>query len=252
MDHDLSRVATLDPAGRREPTDEQWQRSRARLEQTMTKTMEVRRPRARRLAIGLAAAALLAAGVTLAVPAALPDGDAAYASWTPVPDSMPDADALAAADECARSWTEDGTGTAGKIVLAERRGVTVLLLMWLRGGPLIKCSSLGTGHPAGAERLSDDRNAEPPLPAAGRVTLGGGMGASGVGGRWYSEAAGRVGPGVTGVDIAMAGGRTVRASVRDGWWAAWWPGREGGETAALQIVVHTAAGTRSYSQEELY
>ena len=249
MDDDLSRLATLDPAARREPTEEQWQRSRARLEETMANPMEVRRPRARRIAIGLAAATLLAAGVTLAVPAALPDGDAAYASWTPVPKSMPDADALISARECARSW--DGGGEAGKIVLAERRGVTVLLIMWLRGGPLIKCSSLGTGRPAGAERLTDDRNLEPPLPAAGRVTLDGGMGATGMGDRWYSEAAGRVGAGVTGVDIAMPGGRTVRASVRDGWWAAWWPGHEGGETATIQIVVHTANGSRSYGQAEL-
>jgi hypothetical protein len=249
MDHDLSRLATLDPAGRREPTEEQWRRSRARLEETMANPREVRRPRARRLVIGLAAATLLAAGATLAVPAALPDGDAAYASWTPVPAAMPDADARAAAGDCARTW--DGA-TAGDIVLAERRGVTVLLIMWLRGGPLIICSSLGTGHPAGAERLSDDRGAEPPLPAAGRVTLDGGMGATGIGDRWYSEAAGRVGPGVTGIDVTMPGGRTVRASVRDGWWAAWWPGHEGGETSTIRIVVHTDAGSRSYRQDELF
>jgi hypothetical protein len=163
---------------------------------------------------------------------------------------MPGAEALAAARECARSW-DGGGATAGEIVLAERRGITVLLIMWLRGGPLISCSSLGTGKPAGAARLSDDRGQEPPLPAAGRVTLDGGMGATDAGDRWYSEASGRVGPGVTGIDIALPGGRTVRASVRSGWWAAWWPGHEGGESDTVRIVVHTAAGNQSYRQNEV-
>ncbi|GAA0537564.1 hypothetical protein GCM10010172_18680 [Paractinoplanes ferrugineus] len=252
MDHDLNRLATLDPAAGREPTAAQWSRARAGLERTMRTPAAVRRPVARRLATGLAVACVLAAGAAIGVPALLPDGDAAYASWTAVPRGVPGPESLAAARECARSWDDGGRGTPGEIVLAERRGVTVLLIMWLRDGPLIICSSLGTGHPAGAERLSGDRGEEPPRPANGRVTLDGGLGATGSGSRWYSQAAGRVAADVTGVDIALPDGRTVRASVRDGWWVAWWPGAEGGRTDAIRIVAHTGAGARPYRPDELF
>ena len=252
MDHDLNRLATLDPARGREPTEAEWSRSRARLEEAMTKPLAVRRPRARRLAIGLAVATVLAAGATLAVPTMLPDGDAAYASWTAVPEDPPGSEARTAARACARSWDEGGGAVPGEIVLAERRGRTILLIMWLRGGPLINCSTLSTGGPAGAQRLTDDRGEEPPLPPAGRVTLDGGMGATGRGDEWYSEASGRVGPGVTGVEITLPGREPVRASVRKGWWAAWWPGEEGGKVGVIRIVVHTAGGSHSYRQDELF
>lgn len=250
MDDDLSRLATLDPARGREPTEAEWSRSRARLAAAMTEPAEVRRPRARRMVIGLAAATVLAAGAALAGPALTPDGDVAYASWTPVPENLPDAESLATARDCAASWA-GGDLPAGEVVLAERRGDTVLLIMWLRGGPLISCSSLGSGEPAGASRLSDDGDQEPPLPPAGRVSLAGGMGATGDGDTWYSEASGRVGPGVTGVDITLPDGATVRASVRQGWWAAWWPGHEAGEADAVRIVVHSGGEQRSYRPGEL-
>lgn len=52
---------------------------------------------------------------------------------------------------------------------------------------------------------------------------------------------GRVGRGVTGVAIRLSNGRTVTATVRRGWYLAWWPGRPRGATAQIT----TAAGTRS-------
>lgn len=52
---------------------------------------------------------------------------------------------------------------------------------------------------------------------------------------------GRVGRGVAGVRFRLSNGRTVTATVRRGWYLAWWPGRPHG--AVAQIT--TAAGTRS-------
>lgn len=251
MDDDLNRLATLDPARGREPGAAEWARSRERLAEAMTAGPAKAPRRVRRLVIGLVAATLLAAGATVVVPAMLPNGDTAYASWTAVPENLPGREAERAAQACARSWDEGRYG-AGEIVLAERRGVTVLLVMWLRDGPMITCSSLGTGRPAGAERLSDDKRREPPAPAAGRVNLDGGMGATGIGDMWYSQTVGRVGPGVTGVEIALPDGRKVRASVRQGWWAAWWPGHEAGEPDTIRIVVHAAGGTTTYRQDEVF
>ncbi len=243
MDHDLNRLATLDPARGREPTAAEWARSRARLAEAMASERRARRPR--RLVLALAAAV----GVVLVVPAMLPD-DSAAQSWTPVPMGLSVPDAASAADECARSW--DRGGTAGEVVLAERRGVTTLLLMWLREGPLISCSSLGSGKLGGAMLLADGPGREPPLPPPGRIDLAGGMGATGSGRDTYSEVAGRIGAGVTGVDIVLPGGETVRASARQGWWAAWWPGPEAGEVDTIRIRVHTADGTREYRQAQLY
>jgi hypothetical protein len=254
MDHDLTRLATLDPASGREPTEGEWFRSRARLEEAMATPFPVRRPRARRLAIGLAAVSALATGVALTIPTMLPDGNTAYASWTPLPEDLSGPDTIAAADTCAR-YVEGGRA-AGEVVLAERRGISTLLIMWLREGPLIGCWSLGDGQPAGATLLADRPGTEPPLPPAGRINLDGGMGAAGDGDERYSQASGRVGPGVTGVDIVLPNGETVRATTRKGWWAAWWPGPEAapgpGQVSMIRIVVRTVHGTQTYRQDQLY
>jgi hypothetical protein len=253
MDHDLTRLATLDPASGREPTEGEWFRSRARLEEAMATPFPVRRPRARRLAIGLAAVTALATGVAVAIPTMLPAGDTAYASWTPVPEDLSGPDTIAAADACARSW--DHGGTAGEVVLAERRGISSLLIMWLREGPLIGCWSLTAGETAGIAQLATGPGTEPPLPPAGRINLDGGMGAAGNGDERYSQASGRLGPGVTGVDIVLPNGDTVRATTRKGWWAAWWPGPEAapgpGQVSMVRIVVHNTHGTQTYRQDQL-
>ncbi|MEV4350957.1 hypothetical protein AB0J83_41400 [Actinoplanes sp. NPDC049596] len=251
MDHDLTRLATLDPARSPDPAPERQARALARLEEQMARPGPVarRRPRGRRLAIGLAAAAVLGVGGILVVPTVLPSADTAYASWTPVPQDLPETQALAVAASCARNWG----GPPGRLVLSERRGRSTFLIMWVSGGPLVDCfSGDGPSSSPASDRLSGDGNVEPPVPGAGRVSLGGGMWATRTGpAGWRSQAAGRVGAGVTGVDIALPDGRTVQATTRNGWWAAWWPGDEAGVTGAFRIVVHTAGGTRSYRQDDL-
>ena len=75
----------------------------------------------------------------------------------------------------------------------------------------------------------------------------------------YSAATGRLGPGVTGVDLLTARG-TVRASTANGRWTAWWPGADGGQGAGqdaaqdggpVRVVVHTAAGETTSDAADL-
>jgi hypothetical protein len=47
-------------------------------------------------------------------------------------------------------------------------------------------------------------------------------------GQAFRQLAGRVGPDVTGVTLVLADGSTVEATVANGWFAAWWPGRWSG------------------------
>ncbi|GAA2911737.1 hypothetical protein Acy02nite_91160 [Actinoplanes cyaneus] len=252
MDDDLSRVAQLDPVRDQEPTPEQWARSRARIEEMMARSrtgtapVRLHRPPARRLVIGLVAAAVLGVGGILAAPALRPGADTAYASWTAIPAEVTAAQLVTLTTGCARSWAEP----AGEAVLAERRGTSLFLVLKMSSGALVTCFSWDGDEPAGADRLSDGHGAEPSLPATGRVSmLGGPQTIGGAAGR-QTSALGRVGPGVTGVDIALPHGPTVRATVSNGWWAAWWPDRHGDQTDGFRIVVHTAAGSRSYRPEE--
>jgi hypothetical protein len=256
VDDDLTRLALIDPARGWEPGPEQLSRSRARIEEMMARTAaaaapaRVPRPRARRLVVGLAAAVTLGVGAIVAVPAIMPDSttDTAYASWTPVPADVPAAQLSSLATGCAEAWG----GSAGEPVLSERRGTSLFLIMRLRGGPLISCFSWAGSQPSGGDRLSGEHDAEPPLPPAGRVSMTGGPETSSTAVRRYSSGFGRVGPGVTGVDVVLPDGRPVQATVSKGWWAAWWPAPVSGADDALRVAVHTAAGVRSYRLEDLF
>lgn len=53
---------------------------------------------------------------------------------------------------------------------------------------------------------------------------------------------GRVGAGVTGVRIRLSNGRTVTATVRHGWYLAWWPGNP----SAARAEITTDAGTQAF------
>jgi hypothetical protein len=248
--NDLEQLAVLDPAGGREPTAMDWTRSRAMLERVMADERR-RTPVRRWLSVGVAAVAV--GGVAAVVlPSLLPSAaDKAFGSWTAAPDELTGAQVLPQARLCA------GNGVGGRsssvdpadVLLAERRGLATLLIMRKAGGVVVECMSAGPGKD---EQLASMSLADGtlPTPPAGTVDLQT-MSSSGDGDGQWSNIVGLVGSGVTAVDVRLDRGQVFQASVKNGWWAAWWPGPEGGEVDHLTVIVHTAKGATSHRPSQL-
>ncbi|MXG89722.1 hypothetical protein [Nocardioides flavescens] len=162
----------------------------------------------------LAAAAVVAvAGSVVAAPA-LTRGDAAFATWEPVPTGLSAGEARDAADQCREAQGVDG----GRAVVAERRGAwtTVVIASAQPGATSALCvtdesrpffrSWIGSSGPAVDE----------PGPREVVVTD---LGTGSIDGADISLAAGRVGSDV--VSVALG---DVEATVHDGWFALWEPG----------------------------
>lgn len=133
------------------------------------------------------------------------------------------------------------------MLLAEQRGRATLLIM-RKGDAVIEC--LAAGADQFASMGLTDATSKPPAPAPNGVTLET-MSSLGSGRGMWSNIVGLAGPGVTGVEVRLDRGKVFQASVKAGWWAAWWPGAEGGEVDKLTVVVHTAAGTTTHRPSEL-
>ncbi|MBM2622897.1 hypothetical protein JIG36_46095 [Actinoplanes sp. LDG1-06] len=249
--NDLEQLSTLDPMRDFEPGAERRGRATAALERTFREPGPTRQNIARRnigwrLALGGVMAVAL--GTIGAVTLTGDEPDRAYASWTATPNAVSAADALPQARQCAEGWTDGGPPpTAADILLAERRGDATLVLVRKDGTGLTSCFVLDPEQGAAGADLLDTTA---PAPAPGRVRNES-SGATEGGEGWYSSMIGRAGAGVEKVEIELPDGTEVRASLRDGWWAAWWPGHEGGVADGVRIVVHTAGGSDSFLPSEV-
>jgi hypothetical protein len=253
---DLTDLATLDPVRHWRPDAVEKARAQALIDDLMSgdlSAVAAPAPRLarRRLLAGAAAVAVLAAG-TVAASVLLPGGTPqAYASWTPIPQTVTGAQVLPQAQACANGWgTSWGRApVASDILLAERRGTATLLITRKGDTPnLVACTVLDpAAGTTGAELL--DPTADTPAPDSVSVqSMGASSGDDHV---WHSDVIGRADPSVTGVDVVLPDGRTIQASTSAGWWAAWWPGHEAGEADAVRIIVHTATGSRTYRTGDL-
>jgi hypothetical protein len=252
---DLDQLAVLDPARGREPSAQEWARSEAMVDR-MTAG---RRPRPMRRTVAvLAAAASVGVVGAVTVPSLLENkADSAYASWTPAPGSLTGEQVLPQARACAANGVGEVEGggdppatvNPADVLLAEQRGLATLLIMRKANGAIVECMSAGPGEndQLGSMGLADGTL---PAPPAGTVNLET-MSSSGQGDSQWSNIVGLVGPGVTAVEVRLDSGRVFQASVRNGWWAAWWPGPEGGEVDTLTVTVHTAGGATSHRPSEL-
>lgn len=208
--------------------------------------------------IGVAAASAVTAGIATTLVVADPSAPPSYASWTAAPD--PSADEAEALTEWRSRCTDLGTGGIGFVgvpvpawtphdVLVDRRGdfvfcVDIALGEGTEEDPFIGLA--GIRADAGSDALNTmhgvvhDQPVQPP--AAGKVLV---VGMSEVVPdpdpeiRQLSVAQvyGLVGAGVTGVDVHLANGTTVTASVDNGIFGAWWPIEKGTITGAT-LTVH--------------
>ena len=237
--HDDSTLRSLDATSASLTADEQ-ERAKVTLEKIVATDPTSEAPRAKisaparrgwsRLALVSAAALVLIVG--LVAIQGLGNDNAAYASWTGTPEPVSGDSLDAVVSACERQvnsyFVEFGNHPdKAKLVLAERRGDHVALL-YRTENPDTSASCLARNL-EGSSRVSNIEtgaggSSGPAEEATPRGFTEGAIGESPVGGNQIlSITDGAVGDKVMGVTI-HAGAFTVEATVKNGRYAAWWPG----------------------------
>jgi hypothetical protein len=236
LDDDLSALATIDPAGPRDPGAHLSFGARRLQSEILATEHPAPVVRKRRWPVLLGAAAALTVGLVLTPN--LVGGDA-YGSWTDVPAAASAADAAAAADQCREMWMDivaDGPTAEipgpeqvaqAELVLAERRGnftytvvsdgvwsMDCLIQQWSLLSPMSR------GSAGSLQNLSLWAEPEPASVAA--VSLAG-MGTDDEEGLVLFMY-GRVGNQVRDVVAHVPDIGSVQATVTDGFFAVWAPG----------------------------
>ncbi|WP_327723449.1 hypothetical protein [Streptomyces europaeiscabiei] len=230
----LSRLAPLDAAPRTEPTATETDREETLLRTILADTgttcasvrPATRAPLVRRVSFTLAGA--LAAGLAVLTAtgglSGLPGlgsrgplSSAELATWTGTPRSLDSAGAegSAAEEECLKATEQYGSGPA-VVSNADIRG-DVASMVVSRGRGVMYCLAGLDGGGGSMMGISP----VPDLPADG-IELDT-SGAQGAGDSLLNYIVGFVGSNVEKV-IVRDSGHTVRATVQDGRWTAWWPG----------------------------
>jgi len=177
-----------------------------------------RRARSALGALGLSGAAAVVGAVVLLGSNAAP----AFAGWTSSPTTPLPGQLAAAQQHC--------TAGSGTPVLTDTRGPYTASIYadgatCLQGNG-IEISGGGAGNAADA--------------TAGTIELNG-AGESDSDGHALTMVDGRIGSGVTGVTITRSDGSSVQATVKNGWYLAWWPGSERAVTAHVANANGTSA-----------
>jgi hypothetical protein len=167
-------------------------------------------------ALGLSGAAAVTGAVILLGSNAAP----AFAGWTRSPTAPVPGQLAAAQDHCTT-----GSGTP---VLTDTRGPYTASI-YADGSTCLDGNGI---------EISSDGGGGTTSVAAGKIQLNG-AGESDSDGHALTMVDGPVGAGVTGVTITRSDGSSVEATVKNGWYLAWWPG---GERAVLAKVT-SANGT---------
>ena len=275
-DHTLDRVLCTHDVAEPDTTDLR-RRLDARLDDIVADHAVVqsapptRAPRAgghvtRRRFTGFAAAAVAAAATVFLLPGS--DTNTAYASWTATPQTLATQDRDVAEQECRDTmrgpWyyrkEKDGfNADTATLALAERRGDLVAVLLRDQG-PTKDLSGfcvveLKQGASSGKVRDAGSAGAlgGPPSIALPNSFVEGSMSQSGDDDELISMVDGPVGENVASLTI-HAGEFTIEASLGNGRYAAWWPGRtfvdedpgpsgEGGPEPILTYDVTLKGGT---------
>jgi hypothetical protein len=173
-------------------------------------------------ALGLSGAAAAAGAAILLGSSAAP----AFAGWTASPTAPLHGQLAGAEQRCA-------TG-AGTPVLSDTRGPYTASI-YADGSTCVEGNGITISSGSGG-------GAESGVPA-GAIQLNG-AGESDSDGRALTMVDGPIGAGVTGVTITRSDGSSVQATVKNGWYLAWWPGTERAVTA--QVATASATSTQSF------
>jgi hypothetical protein len=218
LEHDL-REALADRAARITP--EASARLQAGDYHPRSRRSPSRRARNALGALGLSGAAAAAGAVLLLGSSAAP----AFAGWTASPTAPLPGQLTAAQQHCST-----GSGTP---VLTDTRG-PYAASVYADGSTCMEGDGIQTSSGGGGGASSD--------PPAGTVELNG-AGESDSDGHALTMVDGLIGAGVTGVSITRSDGSSVQATVKNGWYLAWWPGTQ----RAVKAEVMSASVTRTQS-----
>ena len=239
-------LRTLDAAPRRTPDEASRRRAEARLEQILAANpsgtpaapprVSPLRPTPKTRWLALSAVAVIAIGALVIVPT-VTRPDPAYASWTPVPSTLTEAERTIAVTACLQS---DGGLKSARPLLAERRGEWVGVVIDGEMNAEVPATTSCLMHlPTGSDHAESltwgSSGGQGAVPIGGQFTDGSisQFGGGGLFGLWarptVSFNVGDVGSDVAAVTIVDADGQTVQATVDDGRFVAWWPGRAFGD-----------------------
>jgi hypothetical protein len=160
-----------------------------------------------------------------------------FATWSETP-LAPDPN-LAAVARDPNSSCNGGPGTGQvQILLQDRR--TSQTAAFLFSGPNVfgSCIVTAGGNSSGGSGPSLE-------PMIGAISIDN-NGAGGADGESVRELGGRVAPNAAQVVIQLTDGRSIHASVGNGYWLAWWP-----DTARAERVVATDAGGAEIASTEV-
>jgi hypothetical protein len=173
-------------------------------------------------ALGLSGAAAAAAAAILLGSSATP----AFAGWTASPTAPLPGQLAAAEQHC-------GAG-AGTPVLTDTRGPYTASI-FADGSTCLQGNGIRISSGSGDAAKSS-------IPA-GTIELNG-AGESDSDGHALTMVDGPIGARVTGVTITRSDGSSVQATVKNGWYLAWWPGTERAVTA--EVTSASATSTQSF------
>ena len=172
--------------------------------------------------LGLTAAAAAAATAILLGSSPAP----AFAGWTASPTAPLPGQLAAAGQDCGMS--------PGTPVLTDTRGPYTASI-YADGSTCVE----GNGITISANHDGGGTSSIP----AGTIQLNG-AGQSDSDGHALTMVDGPIGAGVTGVTITRSDGSLVHATVKNGWYLAWWPGTEHATTA--QVASPNGTSTQSF------
>jgi len=174
----------------------------------------------------------------------------AFAGWTPTPTAPVGAQTRTAETACrsmlARMAQHASPVLSGSALTArdwhttliDTRGPYTLILFVAAGGRATTTCFSGR-HPTHTSAGSSFGTHEPPPVPAGQVAThssGSTTTPPDEGSKQFSWIVGRAGAGVHEVTVVLAGGTRVSATIRGGWFLAWWPGSH----PLRAIQAHTA------------
>jgi len=143
------------------------------------------------------------------------------ADWTAVPGhpAVTSPVVRQAASTCLTHLVRDAAAFTDISDVDQRGSVITLMATDPASGTMVFCMSA-----SGRDVLSEVVNASYlPLPAIGATAVNALGFSFGIGSGTISEAIGEAGSDVTGVSFKPAAGKTITATVQDGFWSLWWP-----------------------------